>query len=307
MKIIPSRPVHTYSVVARDTATGQLGVAVQSHYYGVGPICPWAEAGVGAVATQSFVKMDYGPLGLEGMRAGGSASQVLSALLAEDADREVRQVAMVDAAARVAAHTGTRCIAAAEHIVGNDYSVQANMMVNDSVVPAMAEAYETTDGDLAARLLATLQAAQAAGGDIRGQQSAAIIVVKGERQPQPWQGHLYNLRVEDHPSPLEELARLIHLRRAYILMDHSDELMVEGRTAEAAEVLKQAIEYAPQVVEIRFWAGLNYLQSGLPAEGRAYLRDVFTAEPLWRDLVPRLVAVELFPNDAALLDEISRL
>lgn len=301
------RPVNTYSVVARDPATGQLGVAVQSHYYGVGAICPWAEAGVGAVATQSLVKMDYGPMGLAGMRSGQLAPQVLATLLAEDDDRDVRQVAMVDAEGHVSAHTGTRCIPAAGHLAGDGFSVQANMMVDDKVVPAMYEAYQRATGDLASRLLVTLEAAQWAGGDIRGQQSAAIIVVKGERQEHPWQGHLYNLRVEDNARPLEELARLMLLRRAYILVDYSDELMVQERHQEAAEALKEAIRYAPQVVEIRFWAGLNHLQAGFSKEGKAYLRDVFQAEPIWRELVKRLVKVGLFPDDPSLLREIDRL
>jgi uncharacterized Ntn-hydrolase superfamily protein len=301
------RPVHTYSVVARDPATGQLGVAVQSHYYGVGPICPWAEAGVGAVATQSLVKMDYGPLGLAEMRDGQSAPQALADLLAQDPDREVRQVAMVDSHGNVSAHTGARCIPAAGHLTGDGFSVQANMMVDDGVVPAMYDAYQRANGDLAAKLLATLEAAQWAGGDIRGQQSAAIIVVKGQKQEYPWHGQLYNLRVEDNPRPLEELARMILLRRAYILMDYSDELMVQERHKEAAEALKEAIRYAPQIVEIRFWAGLNHIQAGFHKEGKAYLRDVFQAEPIWRELVRRLVKVDLFPNDPQLLREIDRL
>lgn len=301
------RPVHTYSVVARDAATGQLGVAVQSHYYGVGPICPWAEAGVGAVATQSLVKMDYGPLGLAAMRSGASAPHALATLLAQDPDREVRQVAMVDAQGRVAAHTGANCIPAAGHLTGDGFSVEANMMVDDGVVPAMFAAYQRAAGDLAAKLLATLEAAQQAGGDIRGQQSAAIIVVKGEKEEHPWQGQLYNLRVEDHPRPLEELARLIQLRRAYILMDYSDEMMVQAKYHEAATALKEAIHYAPDVVEIRFWAGLHHMQAGFTQEGKSYLRHVFRVEPIWRELVARLVAVGLFPNDPALLREIERL
>ncbi len=301
------RPVHTYSIVARDAATGQLGVAVQSHYYGVGPICPWAESGVGAVATQSLVKMDYGPLGLAAMRSGKSAPEALADLLAQDPDREVRQVAMVDADGRVSAHTGTQCIPAAGHLVGDGFSVEANMMVDEGVVPAMYAAYQRAAGDLAARLLATLEAAQGAGGDIRGQQSAAIIVVQGDKQEQPWHGQLFNLRVEDHARPLEELARLIHLRRAYILMDYSDEMMVQEKYHDAAAALQEAIRYAPEVVEIRFWAGLHHLQAGFRNEGETYLREVFQAEPIWRELVSRLVAVGLFPNDPMLLSEIERL
>jgi uncharacterized Ntn-hydrolase superfamily protein len=175
----PGRPVHTYSIVARDTLTGELGVAVQSHWYSVGTLVPWAEAGVGAVATQSFVDVSYGPLGLDLMRAGKSAGQALEALLAADSSREVRQVAMIDARGGVAAHTGSRCIERAGHLVGKSYSVQANLMRNSSVWGAMAAAYESSGGDLAERLLAALEAGEAAGGDIRGSQSAAILIVSG--------------------------------------------------------------------------------------------------------------------------------
>src|SRR5215216_560388 len=169
----PLRPVHTFSIVARDPATGELGVAVQSHWFSVGPIVPWAEAGVGAVATQSFVDPSYGKLGLDLMRMGRSAPEALKSLLAGDEGREVRQVAMIDAQGRVVAHTGAKDIPAAGHIVGKDYSVQANLMLNDKVWPAMSRAFETTKGDLAERMMAALEAAQGAGGDIRGKQSAA--------------------------------------------------------------------------------------------------------------------------------------
>src|ERR1044071_1764313 len=172
--VIPVRPVHTFSIVARDPSTGELGVAVQSHWFSVGPIVPWAEAGVGAVATQSFVDPSYGKNGLELMRAGKSAPDTLKELLAKDEGREVRQVAMIDAQGRVDAWTGKNYIQAAGHIVGKNFSVQANLMLNDKVWPAMARAFENTKGDLADRMLAALDAAQAAGGDIRGKQSAAI-------------------------------------------------------------------------------------------------------------------------------------
>ncbi|HWQ29053.1 MAG TPA: DUF1028 domain-containing protein, partial [Dehalococcoidia bacterium] len=206
-------PAHTYSIVARDPATGALGVAVQSHYFSVGSIVSWAEAGVGAVATQSIANVDYGPRGLALMREGLSASQALSALLENDPGRDVRQVAMVDARGGVAAHTGTRCIPAAGHLSGDGFSVQANLMANDSVWPAMRDAFERSDGELADRLLAALEAAQNAGGDIRGQQSAALLVVSGERSHEPWRGRLFDLRVEDHPEPVAELKRLVRLRR----------------------------------------------------------------------------------------------
>src|SRR5687767_4630206 len=171
------RPVNTFSIVARDAATGQIGVAVQSHWFAVGQIVPWAEAGVGAIATQSFVDPSYGKLGLDLMRAGKSAPDSLKALIAGDEGREVRQVAMIDATGRVDAWTGKNDIQAAGHIVGKNFSVQANLMLNDKVWPAMAHAFENTRGHLSDRMLAALDAAQAAGGDIRGKQSAALVVV----------------------------------------------------------------------------------------------------------------------------------
>ena len=177
---------HTYSIVARDSATGELGVAVQSHYFSVGPIVPWAEAGVGAVATQSLVLVDYGPKGLDLMRQGLTAPQALDALLKVDSNPDVRQVAMVDARGNVAAHTGPMCIPAAGQHVGNHYSTQANLMSNDKVWPAMAAAYERASGDLAERLLQALEAGERAGGDIRGRQSAAILIVKAQSSGKPW-------------------------------------------------------------------------------------------------------------------------
>src|SRR5664279_2054218 len=218
----PRRPIHTYSIVARDPVTGDLGVAVQSHWFSVGSAVPWAEPGVGAVATQSFTEPSYGPLGLALMRAGKSAPEALKALLSTDSDREVRQVAMVDAQGRSAAHTGVKCIQAAGHEVGEGFTVEANLMDHATVWPAMARAFRAAKGDLADRMLAALRAAQAEGGDIRGRQSAAILIVKGKPSGQPWNDRLFDLRVEDNPDPLKELGRLIQLRRAYRLMDEGD-------------------------------------------------------------------------------------
>ena len=203
---IPARA--TFSIVARDPETGDLGVAVQSHYFSVGPIVPWAEPGVGAVATQSLVEVSYGPRGLQMMGSGRSAKQTLEELLSQDSNKEVRQVAMIDSRGDVAAWTGKRCIPAAGDHVGAQYSVQANLMSNETIWPAMAQAYETAKGDLAARLLAALEAGQRAGGDIRGQQSAAIVIVKGKRSNKPWADRVMDLRVEDSPHPIAELERL---------------------------------------------------------------------------------------------------
>ena len=210
-----SIPVSTYSIVARDPATGEMGVAVQSHWFSVGSVVPWAQAGIGAVATQSFVDPAYGPLGLELMRAGKSAPAALNALVSTDEDKAVRQVAMIDAEGRVAAHTGSRAIFAAGHHVGKQYSVQANLMEKPTVWPAMAKAFESAEGDLAERLLCALEAAQAEGGDIRGRQSAAIVVVRAVSTGKPWEDRLFDLRVEDHPNPVAELRRLVRLQRAY--------------------------------------------------------------------------------------------
>ncbi|MBA4160076.1 MAG: DUF1028 domain-containing protein, partial [Gemmatimonadetes bacterium] len=201
------RPVSTYSIVARDSATGQLGVAVQSHWFSVGPLVPWAEAGVGAVATQSFVDPRYGPLGLDLMRLGRSAPEALHALVSTDSDSTVRQVAMIDAQGRVAAFTGRRAVPAAGHYTGAQYSVQANLMEKPTVWPAMARAYENAQGDLAERLLQALEAAEREGGDIRGKQSAAILIVGPESTGRAWADRIVDLRVEDHPDPLVELRR----------------------------------------------------------------------------------------------------
>jgi uncharacterized Ntn-hydrolase superfamily protein len=231
--VTPVRPVHTFSIVARDPNTGELGVAVQSHWFSVGPIVPWAEAGVGAIATQSFVDPSYGKLGLELMRAGKSAPDALKSLLAGDEGREVRQVAMIDTQGRVEAWTGKNDIQAAGQIVGKNFSVQANLMLNDKVWPAMAQAFENAKGDLADRMLAALDAAQAVGGDIRGRQSAALIVVTGKPTGQAWKDRLFDLRVDDSPEPLPELRRLVTLQRAYNHMNAGD-LAVEKKDNEGA-------------------------------------------------------------------------
>ncbi|HEX9660611.1 MAG TPA: DUF1028 domain-containing protein, partial [Rhodothermales bacterium] len=235
------RPVATYSIVARDSVTGEMGVAVQSHWFSVGPIVPWAEAGVGAVATQSFVEVSYGPLGLELMRAGRTADQALAALVSTDQGEAVRQVAMVDAGGNVSAHTGSSAIFAAGHQVGAGYSAQANLMENPTVWGAMAHAYETTEGDLADRMLAALEAAEGEGGDIRGRQSAAILIVGAERMANSWEGRTFDLRVEDHPDPVGELKRLVQLQRAYLKLNEGDGWVVKGDIPMALESYSEAM------------------------------------------------------------------
>ena len=298
------RPVSTYSIVARDPETGEMGVAVQSHWFSVGPVVPWAEAGVGAVATQSLVEISYGPLGLDMMRAGKSAKQALRGLLTADPNRSVRQVAMVDRNGTVAAFTGASCIAAAGHITGEQFSVQANLMVDDSIWPAMERAYVESKGHLAERMLAALEAAQARGGDIRGRQSAAILVVRAESTGRPWQDRIVDLRVEDHPEPVRELRRLLKIHRAYEHMNRGDELVTERDFAGAKREYSIAAELAPGIVEIVFWQAVTLFTSGDEDASLPYFRKVFEQEPEWRTVVERLPASGLLPNDPKKIEKI---
>ncbi len=308
----PGRPAgplaHTYSIVARDPATGQLGVAVQSHWFQVGTVVPWAEAGVGAVATQSFVEPAYGPRGLALMAGGWSPADALDQLLAADDQRDVRQVAMVDAAGQVAAWTGRRCIEAAGHQTGDGYSVQANLMDQPTVWPAMARAYEAARDDpaqdFADALLAALRAAQAEGGDIRGRQSAALLIVRAKTTGDPWRDRLVDLRVDDSPQPLEELARLLRLHRAYDEMNAGDEAVAHDDFAAALQHYSGAAKLAPEVAELPFWQAATLFVEGHEDEALDIFRQVFAAEPRWARLVPRLPAAGLLPDDPAKIEKI---
>ena len=302
---VPPAPLaHTYSIVARDPATGELGVAVQSHYFSVGPIVPWAEAGVGAVATQSLVLVDYGPNGLALMRQGMTAQQALDSLVRADAHNQGRQVAMVDARGNVAAYTGKACIPDAGHHTGEQYSVQANLMANDQVWPAMARAFEGAKGDLGERMLQALEAGQQAGGDIRGMQSAAIVVVKAQPSGRPWADRVCDLRVEDSPEPIQELRRLMRLRRAYNLEDAGDNAIAEKKPEEALRNYEQAMKLAPDVVELQFWAAVSMYTNGREREGLETFRKVFAREARWVPLIPRLAKAGLFPDDAKKIAEV---
>jgi len=301
---VPLRPVHTFSIVARDPATGELGVAVQSHWFSVGPIVPWIEAGVGAIATQSFVDPSYGKLGLDLIRAGRSAPDALKALVAGDPASDVRQVAMIDAQGRVAAHTGAKDIQAAGHKVGVNYSVQANLMLNDSVWPSMSRAFESSKGDLADRMLAALDAAQAAGGDIRGRQSAALIVVTGKPTGKPWIDRTFDLRVDDHPEPLKELRRLVVLQRAYNHMNAGD-LAVERKDNQGAlREYSAAAALAPGNVEMVYWHAVALVNMGRVDESLPLFRQVFKADKNWLTLTPRLATAGLLPRDQKVVDRI---
>jgi uncharacterized Ntn-hydrolase superfamily protein len=302
--VVPSPLVHTFSIVARDPASGEMGVAVQSHYFSVGPVVPWAEAGVGAVATQSLVLVDYGPNGLALMRQGMTARQALDSLLKADAHNEGRQVAMVDAKGNVAAYTGPGCIPFAGNRTGAQFSCQANLMATDKVWPAMAEAFEHSTGELGERMLAALEAGQKVGGDIRGMQSAAIVVVKTQSSGKPWNDRVYDLRVEDHPHPIDELRRLMRLRRAYNLEDAGDNAISEKKPEEAMRHYEEAMKLAPDVVELQFWAAVSMYTNGREKEALPLFHQVFAKEARWVPLVPRLSPAGLFPKDEKKIAEV---
>ncbi len=288
---------HTYSIVARDPATGELGAAVQSHWFAVGAMVIHAEAAVGAVATQAFVEPGYGPLGLELMRAGHSAPEALAGLLVADQLREIRQVAMVDAQGRAAAHTGNRTLAEASHIVGEQFTVEANMMLNATVPEAMARAFEATAGDLAHRMLAALDAAEAEGGDVRGRQSAALLMVRGKSSPRRWADKLFDLRVDDHQDPLPELRRLVDVQRAYMAKDVADTAFAKGDLESGSRGYERAQSLAPRNIEFSFWHGIAMLRAGRIDEGVRILRPVFAGDRNWATLALRMVGSQFLPAD----------
>lgn len=299
--------VHTYSIVARDAATGELGVAVQSHWFSIGGSVGWTEAGVGAVATQAMAEVSYGPLGLDLLRAGKTPQQALDALVAADEGRDLRQVALVDARGRAAAYTGKRCLREAGHQVGAGFSVQANMMLTPQVWPAMANAYQAAQGDLAERLLCALEAAQAAGGDIRGQQAACLKIVGGQRTGGAWEDVRFDLRVEDHPAPLVELRRLVQVARGYTLMDQGDAFIAKGDVEAGLAAYRQAVEFVPGSLEVLFSYAVILAGEGRLEEARPILEQVARADPAWVELYARLTAAGFARENPALLQHLREL
>ncbi len=287
----------TYSIVARDPHTGELGVAVQSHWFSVGPIVPWARPGVGAVATQANVEVSYGPHALELLAEGVDAADALEQLVAKDPGGPGRQVAVIDARGALAVHTGSSCIPFAGDIAGDQVSCQANMMASDRVWPAMLEGFEAATGPLSERLLSALDAGEQAGGDVRGRQSAALLVVPADGDS--WQATV-SLRVEDHPQPLEELRRLLSLHAAYVVAGEADECVNRQRHDDAAALYEQACGLAPDNIELRFWAGLAAAHSGELEAGAERVRSAIDADPGWLELLSRLTP-EVAPGADAVL------
>lgn len=292
--VFKDKLAHTYSIVARDKNTGEMAVGVQSHWFSVGTLVSWGRSGVGVVATQSFVNPELGPDGLELMSEGKSAEESLRLLLAEDEGRDVRQVAFLDANGNVSAHTGVKCIPSASHTVGDNYSVQANMMLNDQVVPAMAKAYEENSHlPLADRVLKTLMAAEAAGGDIRGRQSAVLIVVNADPTAESWLDKKIDLRVEDHEDPLVELQRLLEVHKAYVHMNQGDLAMEMGDMAKALEEYAKAERSLPGNLEIRYWKAIGMANNHQIGEALDLFKEIFDNDENWRELTGRLPAVGL--------------
>jgi uncharacterized Ntn-hydrolase superfamily protein len=279
----------TYSIVARDPQTGRFGVAVQSHFLGVGSTVPWLEAGVGAVATQASVNISFGPIGLELLRAGRSADEVVVALTASDQQAQVRQLGVVDARGRAAAHTGADCIPACGHLVGDGFTVQGNLLERDSCWPAMAAAYESALAEGAPfveRLLRAMEAAEKEGGDVRGRQSAAIMVVSADLQQAAWRGRLMDMRIEDHPDPVPELRRIVTMQLAYDMLDDEGDAARAGRGA--PDRYQLARQMAPDAYELVFWRGVELATAGDVEAGRRELQIAFAADRRWRTTLEHL-------------------
>ena len=301
------RPLSTYSIVAIDKKDRVMGVAVQSHWFSVGSIVAWAEPGVGVVATQSIVEISYGPLGLALMRGGMTAEQALKALLSIDQLPEVRQVAMLDKNGIIAVHTGNKCIPEAGHIIGDGFSVQANLMRSSRVWVEMAEAFKNSRGPLHERLLRALEAAEAAGGDIRGKQSACILVVKTSATGSIWKDKIIDLRVEDHPEPLKELRRLVTLHEAYEHANRGDGLVAEGKIDEALEEYRKASELAPDKIELKFWQALTMYLHDRRTEAEEIFKKVFSKNSDWKIILKSLPRTGLFNIKEEDVEEILKL
>lgn len=288
---------HTYSIVARDEKTGDIGAGVQSHWFSVGTVVPWALAGVGAVVTQSFTNPAFGPQGLELLSQGTSPQEAVEGMVQTDEGRDFRQLAVIDSSGRSYAHTGKKCVAEAGHICGKNYSVQANMMLSDRVWPEMAKAFESSDGPLAERILAVLEAAEAVGGDIRGRQSAAIVVVKAKSTGSVWKDRTVDLRVDDSSEPLKEMGRLLRVHRAYESMDAGDAAMEKGDMAGALGSYSKAESLFPENEEMMFWHAVGLANNRRFEESMPLFEKVFAKNDNWRIMLPRLIPSGLLKLD----------
>jgi len=298
---------HTYSIVARDTVTGEMGVAVQSNWFSVGSLVTWGKAGVGVVATQSFINPSFGPRGLSLLENGLTPELAVKTLLKLDEGREVRQLAILDAEGNVAAFTGANCIREAGHIVGDNFSVQANLMEKNTVWPAMEKAFVNAKGSLAERMLIAMEAAQNEGGDIRGKQSAAILVVKAMSTGNSWEDKVVDLRVEDHKNPLEEIRRLLTIHTAYEFMNKGDLAVETGNNVLAKQHYMNAQKLNPANLEMKYWYAITLANNGELDEAKAILKAIFKQNSKWKELTPRLIKPKLLTISEKELQEILKL
>jgi uncharacterized Ntn-hydrolase superfamily protein len=299
--------VHTYSIVAVDESAGEMGVAVQSHYFSVGSVVPWAEAGVGVIATQSVVNVDFGPEGLKLLREGSSPAEAVSALLSRDEQRDYRQLAIAAPGYDAAVHTGAKCIPDAGHTLHPRFSVQANLMRSRDVWPAMAEVFTATEAPLAERLMRALEAAEQAGGDIRGRQSAAILIVGTEASGHVMEDRRLDLRVEDHPEPLPELRRLIDVRRAYDHASRGDDALARGDFSAATAEFEAADALQPENLELRYWRALTLAGNGNDTEAERLLKAIYLEDESWRELTRRLATTDLAPLSEEEMNRLAKL
>ena len=298
---------HTYSIVARDTVTGEMGVAVQSHWFSVGSLVTWGKAGIGVVATQSFVNPSFGPRGLALLENGLTPELALNTLLELDEGREVRQLAILDVNGNIAAFTGENCIEEAGHIVGDNFSVQANLMYKKTVWPSMAKAFANATGSLAERMLTAMEAAQNEGGDIRGKQSAAILVVKAKSTGNSWEDKVVDLRVEDHSNPIKEMRRLLTIHTAYDYMNKGDLAVETGNNKLAKENYMYAQQLNPDNLEMKYWYAITLANNGEMEESKIILKEIFSKNYIWKELTPRLVKPGLLVISEKQLEEILKL
>jgi len=285
----PNPFAHTYSIVAYDEERGEMGVAVQSHWFSVGTVVAWGEAGVGVIATQSFVNVSFGPRGLELLKKAKLPQDVVNELIETDDGKEFRQLAVLDVKGNVATYTGNNCIQPAGHKMGKSYSVQANLMLNDKVWPAMAEAFEKSTGPLAERMMTALEAAENAGGDIRGKQSAALVVFRVKPTGNVWEDKLVDLRVDDHSEPLQELRRLLNVHRAYEHMNNGDLAVEKNDLLKAMHEYSAAMKMFPDNLEMQYWTAVALANNNRLEEALPIFKNIFSKNENWKILTPRLV------------------
>jgi uncharacterized Ntn-hydrolase superfamily protein len=280
--------VSTFSIVAFDPSTRELGVAVQSRYFSVGSVVPWAEAGVGAIATQSFVNVSYGPKGLELLKQGMPVDDVIDRLTKDDVGKDSRQLGVIDAKGNAAAFTGKKCLEWAGSKVGKNYSVQGNILASEDVVNRMAESFEFAKGDLGSRLVAALEGGENAGGDARGRQSAALLVVRENRGRASYGDRYIDLRVEDHSNPIGELERLLDMHRVYSLIDESEEELTKNNFETALSTLKKAAALNPNVDDIHVDLGIINMKMGRKEEAIRAFEEALRLNPKLKSLIKQL-------------------